>query len=196
MVDNRLVAQAMADDMKPRERRSVGDLPTLLGEATCVRRQPEELQRKNAQERVFGERRRSAVSPEEFRGVSSTASVEHIGHEQAEALRRAHDERLTEFQRSHVELFSKQTACVVPKGYGGIKLSLPASDEDISALIHSFTRPYALPHARIQQGRNVPATQSCAPCCIAAPHDMPCPASPAASLRSCINDTFWIYSWP
>ena len=118
------------------------------GEATVVRRQPEELPRKDAQDRVFGERRRSIVTVEQLRGVTSTCieadvNVANQGtREHAERLaaaRRAHEQRVAAFERTHADWFTKQQACPLPKGHDGVQIKLPLDDDDITKLIKSFT---------------------------------------------------------
>ena len=104
--------------------------PPTEGEAMVVRRQPEELPRKDAQDRVFGERKRSTVTATQLRGVSmeddredvvSEPSVKGMA-EPAEGLaaaKRAHEARIADFERDNEEWFSKQKACTVPAGHLG-----------------------------------------------------------------------------
>ena len=162
-------ASAVGEDVKPKERRSMGALPSTPpteGEAMVVRRQPEELPRKDAQDRVFGERKRSTVTATQLRGVSmeddredvvSEPSVKGMA-EPAEGLaaaKRAHEARIADFERDNEEWFSKQKACAVPAGHDGVRLKLPLADDDISKLIHSFTCPYDLPHEPSSMSRHI-----------------------------------------
>ena len=152
------------DDTKPKDRRSVGavsTMPLAEGEATVVRRQPEELTRKHAEDRVFGERKKSTFTATQLRGVSIDAnlnlpSVDEMAQGCAADAKRAHEARLAEFDRMHEHWIGKQQACVVPKEYDGVKLNLPLIGEsDVTALIRSFTNPYADPHCLRVTGRSL-----------------------------------------
>ena len=143
------------EDAKPKERRSVGAPPSLSaveGEATVVRRQPEELPRRDAQDRVFGERRRSHITAEQLRGSLGTNDTNcdeprsvQVPPKHVVEARRSHKERLAAFECMHEEWFRKQKACTVPRAYDGVRLKLPPTDDNMRDLIGSFTSPCAPP---------------------------------------------------
>lgn len=163
-------AAAAAERPSRAERRSHETVPPPPeGEAVMMRRRDssEEGARADAQERVFGDRRKSVISVEQLRGSTTPDSPtppslresssfrptgrpggKHGGVSERQAAaaleeaRRAHAAKLREWDAANVHWVQQQQACHVPKGYDGLQLPRsPPTKEDIERLIGAFTNP-------------------------------------------------------
>ena len=89
------------------------------------------------------------MTAEQLRGVSlvlAPATPSQASEEQVEGLaeaRCAHEELLATFERTHSDWINQQRACTVPKGYEGLRLKWPLTEDGISKLVRSFTSTYA-----------------------------------------------------
>jgi len=136
-----------------KERHSITTLstPSVECEATVQRKSQVELQRMDAQERVFGGRRTSVVTARELRGVAveeeaaseSAPKMERRSStaDKAAAAQKAYDAKAANFDKEKAEWISRRDASVLPKGYEGVRLSTPPTDDEMTALIKSFTSP-------------------------------------------------------
>ena len=151
------------------DRRSVGSSPSPPvpeGEAVMMRKSRDshegggEVGRGSAQERVFGDRRKSKINVTQLRGgdvdegeggspSKIDASDEREAAAQLEAAKKLHAAKLREWDAKNAHWMQQGAASSVPKSYDGVRFSkMPPAKEDIEKLISSLTRPVRAPLPR------------------------------------------------